>query len=90
MRTEHSRAHLIRAAADDPLPARGGGAGIGGLPGSQTWYSSWGAFSKAYTPTHELGHNLGLGHSQTVLASGAVVPYGARCPRSSMRSPAHV
>ena len=46
------------------------------MPGLQTWYPGWGAFSQAFTPTHELGHNLGLGHSQKLLDSGAIVAYG--------------
>ena len=51
-------------------------AGIGDIPGSMTWYTSWSAFAQAATPTHELGHNLGLGHSNKLDNNNAVVPYG--------------
>ena len=62
--------HALACWLHCPLLAAHRIAGISDLPGSKTWYPSWNSFAQASTPTHELGHNLGLGHSNTS------IPYG--------------
>jgi hypothetical protein len=52
-----------------------GWAGLGEVPGSQTWsnqYNTLGVIG------HELGHNFGLGHANSLPCSGATI--GTNCP----------
>ena len=47
------------------LPTEGGcdWGGMGSVPGTNSWYPSWGYMSDPSPVAHEAGHNLGMGHS---------------------------